>query len=114
MNEKFPYNLKSGDVVIYEFTVEHRLRRTILKVSRITEKQIVIGEGSKEKRFAKKNCNQIGWDGKLIEPTPELLNEAREAMDRRRIISLLQKIKLSDLSMSSLYKMEQIVKEDAK
>jgi hypothetical protein len=100
--------------VIYEFTVEHRLRRTILKVSRITEKQIVIGENAYERRFAKKNCREIGNDGKLIEPTPELLNEAREKIERRRLIIFLQKIKLSDLSMSSLYKMKQIIEEDAK
>lgn len=101
--EYFPYNLKTGDVVINS--------NRIIKVERTTKAQIIL---ENKERFWKKDCSLVGgrsnrWfrrDEYIREASPENVNKLRkllEERDKKRIDEALKAFKLSQNQLNSIY-----------
>ena len=104
-------NLKVGDKVLNSngrYGVD-----VVLTVRKITSAQIVVGKS----RYWKKNGEVVGgttsrWNtNRLIQATPERLEEIRAEQDLRRLINSIRDTKWRELTIDQLTRIEAIIKD---
>ena len=78
-------SLEVGDQVV----VRRSDAKTLVTVSKITPKQIVVGH----RRFWKRNGDQVGggaWNWATLDPaTPEVIEEIRDRAERRKLLDAI-------------------------
>ena len=98
-------NLKEGDKVIIS---ERFLGKRIRYVTRITNKQIVIGD----RRYWKESGKEVGGSSCLLIVTEELMKEIEDIKRARELCSFLNMTHWEDLSLESLTTIVDCVKKE--
>ena len=98
-------NLKVGDKVIVSQTIWGKIIR---KVTRITNKQIVIGD----RRYWKESGKEAGGSSSLLIATEERMKEIEDIKRARDLCSFLNMTHWEDLSLESLTTIVDCVKKE--
>ena len=98
-------NLKVGDKIIVSQTIWGKI---ISNVTRITNKQIVIGE----RRYLKESGKEAGGSSRLLIATEERMKEIEDIKRARELCSFLNMTHWEDLSLESLTTIVDCVKKE--